>query len=336
MENQNKKKIRLVATGGTIASQARSRVSTEGYQASVISVEDLIAELPELNDIVEMSAEQIFLKPSSAITDEDLFHLSARVNELLASDECDGIVITHGTDTMEETAFFLNLTVNSPKPVVITGAMRPAHVISTDGLLNLYNAVCCAASDASHGMGVVISMNDLILSARDAVKFSSFKTDAFQAPLYGVLGTVRNANVTYCYKPMMRHTTTSEFAGAQYGKMPRVDVLYMLQGIDDMLFKAACDAGCKGIVSAGSGNGGVIGAIGKAYRDETEAGKDELPVLIRSTRVCTGGVSDAYRMGNPKIIPSHDLNPHKAAILLRFALAKTNDPAEIKRIFEQY
>lgn len=336
MESQNLKKIHLIATGGTIASEARSRVSTEGYKPSVIPVEELVAQIPELSEIAVMSSEQIFLKPSSAITDSDLFDLSARINELLASDDCDGIIVTHGTDTMEETAFFLNLTVKSDKPVVITGAMRPAHVISSDGLLNLYNAVCCAASDASYGMGVVISMNDLILSARDAVKFSSFKTDAFQAPLYGVLGTVRNANVTYCYKPLMRHTTTSEFAGAQYGKMPRVDVLYMLQGIDDMLFKAATQAGCKGIVSAGSGNGGVIGAIGKAYKEEFEAGEDELPVLVRSTRVCTGGVSDAYRMGNPKIIPSHDLNPHKAAILLRLALAKTNDPAEIKRIFEQY
>ena len=331
-----KKKIRLVATGGTIASQARSRVSTEGYQPSVIPVEDLIAQIPELSDIAEMSAEQIFLKPSSAITDEDLFHLSARINELLASDDCDGVIVTHGTDTMEETAFFLNLTVASEKPVVITGAMRPAHVISTDGLLNLYNAVCCAAADSSRGMGVVISMNDLILSARDAVKFSTFKTDAFQAPLYGVLGTVRNGQVSYAYKPVRRHTVHSEFAGAQLGQMPRVEVLYMYQGCDEHLFKAALEGGCAGIVTAGSGNGGVIGAIGKAYRDEQEKGSGGLPILIRSSRVATGGVSDAYRMGSPKVIAAHDMNPHKAAVLLRFALAKTSDPAEIRRIFAEY
>ena len=334
MESHNLKKIHLIATGGTIASEARSRVSTEGYKPSVIPVDELVAQIPELSDIAQMSAEQIFLKPSSAITDSDLFDLSARINELLGSDDCDGIIVTHGTDTMEETAFFLNLTVKSDKPVVITGAMRPAHVISSDGLLNLYNAVCCAASDASRGMGVVISMNDLILSARDAVKFSTFKTDAFQAPLYGVLGTVRDGKVDYAYKPVKRHTVNSEFAGLRLDPMPRVEILYMYQGCDDNLFKAAVAKGDKGIVTAGSGNGGIIREIGAAYKESPEAAN--LPILVRSSRVTTGGVSDAYVMGSDRIIPSHDLNPHKASVLLRFALAITEDPSEIKRIFEQY
>ncbi|MBQ3063071.1 MAG: asparaginase [Clostridia bacterium] len=336
MESHNLKKIHLIATGGTIASEARSRVSTEGYKPSVIPVDELVAQIPELSDIAQMSTEQIFLKPSSAITDSDLFDLSARINELLGSDDCDGIIVTHGTDTMEETAFFLNLTVKSDKPVVVTGAMRPAHVISSDGLLNLYNAVCCAASDASRGMGVVISMNDLILSARDAVKFSTFKTDAFQAPLYGVLGTVRDGKVDYAYKPVKRHTASSEFAGMRLDPMPRVEILYMYQGCDDNLFKAAVAKGDKGIVTAGSGNGGIIREIGAAYKAENNPEAGSLPILVRSSRVTTGGVSDAFQMGTDRIIPSHDLNPHKASVLLRFALAVTEDPAEIKRIFEQY
>lgn len=331
-DNRNLKKIKLVATGGTIASQSKSRVATESYTPSVITVDDLVAQIPEVSEIADFTAEQIFLKPSSMISDDDLFMLSERVNELLANDDCDGIVITHGTDTMEETAFFLNLTINSPKPVVITGAMRPAHVISSDGVLNLYNAVCCAASDASYGMGVVISMNDLILSARDAVKFSTFKTDAFQAPTYGLLGTVRNGVVSYAYKPLKRHTTSSQFSGKRFD-LPPAEILYMHQGNSGMIFNAVLASGCKGIVTAGTGNGGTNSAIMEAYRDESR--RDSLPILVRSTRVPTGGVSGAFAMGD-KVIPSGDLNPHKAYILLRFALAVTDDPQEINEIFAQY
>ncbi|MEA4920039.1 MAG: asparaginase [Clostridiaceae bacterium] len=333
--NNNLKKIRLVATGGTIASEAKSRVSTEGYRASVIPVDELIAQIPEVSDIASVSAEQIFLKPSSAITSEDLIMLSGRINELLASDDCDGVIVTHGTDTMEETAFFLNLTVSSPKPVVVTGAMRPSHVVSSDGLLNLYNAVCCAASEQSYGMGVVIAMNDLILSARDAVKFSTFKTDAFQAPLYGVLGTIRNGEVSYCYKPLKRHTVSSEFTSVK-GSLAPVEILYMYEGCTDTLFKAALDGGCKGLVTAGTGNGGVIGPIMNIYNEEDSEKTLHLPILVRSARVPTGGVSDSYRHKSEKVIPAGDLNPQKAYILLRLALTVTDDPSEIRRIFTEY
>lgn len=329
-----KKRIRLVATGGTIASQAKSRVSTEGYASSVIKVEDLIEQLPELSEIADVTAEQIFLKPSSAITEEDLFNLSGRVNELLASDDCDGVVITHGTDTMEETAFFLNLTVSSDKPVVITGAMRPAHVISSDGTLNLYNAVIVAASDKSRGMGVTIAMNDIIISARDAIKFSTFKVEAYQAPLYGVLGTVRNGVVDYCYRPVKRHTTTSMFKGEKR-ELPRVEVLYMYEGCSDDLFNAAVATGCKGIVTAGTGNGGTTMSMMKRYRAEDGSDKD-LPIVVRSARVPTGGVSDPFRTPGQRMIGSGDLNPQKAYILLRFALSVTDDPEEIKKIFMEY
>ncbi|MEN6313792.1 MAG: asparaginase [Clostridiaceae bacterium] len=337
MSNHSLKRIHLLATGGTIACEARSRVSTEGYKYPNISAGDLIEQLPELSEIAVMSSEQVFIKPSTDITDGDSFDLSGRVNTLLASDDCDGVVITHGTDTIEETAFFLNLTVDSPKPVVITGAMRPANVISSDGMLNLYNAVCCAVSDASSGAGVVIVMNDLILSARDTVKFSTFKTDAFQAPLYGVLGMVRDGYVDYFYKSVKRHTVSSEFAGIRYGEMPKVKILYMYQGCDDVLFKAALADGCQGVVVAGLGNGAVVSAITKAYdKKENPETAERMPVLVRSSRVSTGGVSDTYHMSCERIIPAHDLNPQKAAVLLRFALAKTDCPAEIKRIFKEY
>lgn len=329
-----RKKIRLVATGGTIASEAKSRVSTEGYASSVIKVDNLIEQLPELAEIAEVTAEQIFLKPSLAINEEDLFKLSARVNELLASDDCDGVVITHGTDTMEETAFFLNLTVDSDKPVVITGAMRPAHVISSDGILNLYNAVIVAASDKSKGMGVVIAMNDVIVSARDAIKFSTFKVEAYQAPLYGVLGTVRNGIVDYCYKPVKRHTATSLFRGWKK-QLPRVEVLYMYEGCLDDLFDAAVATGCKGIVTAGTGNGGPTMGIMQRYRAE-DGSAEKLPILVRSSRVPTGGVSDPFRDKGSRMIGSGDLNPQKAYILLRFALSMTEDPEEIKKIFTEY
>ena len=335
MENGKLKKIRIVATGGTIASEAAGRVSTEGYKASVISIDDLVNQLPELAEKAEVTAEQIFLKPSSAIGDEDLFKLSGRINELLKSDECDGVVVTHGTDTMEETAFFLNLTVDSDKPVVITGAMRPQHVISSDGMLNLYNAVLVAASDKSRGMGVTIAMNDIIVSARDAVKYSTFKVEAYQAPIYGILGTVRNGNVDYCYKPVKRHTTTSMFRGVQT-TLPPAQILYMYEGCTDELFQAAIKTGCKGIVTAGTGNGGTTMSMMKLYRSEDENVTRDLPIIIRSARVPTGGVSDPSRPAGSKMIASGDLNPQKAYILLRFALTVTEDPDKIKEIFLEY
>ncbi len=336
MDNDNRplKKIRLVATGGTIASKARSRVSTEGYNPSVITIDDLVAQLPELRELVDLTAEQIFLKPSSSITDEDLFTLAARVNELLAGDDCDGVVITHGTDTMEETAFFLNLTVNSDKPVVITGSMRPSDVISADGPLNLFNAVLCAADDQSRGMGVVICMNDLIVAARDAVKFNTFKVETYQGPVYGNLGTVRNGKVSYLYKPLRRHTTSSQFAGKRFD-LPPAEILYMYQGCGDTLFEAALARGVKGLVTASSRNDQAIGEIMKRYRSEDESETAKLPILVRSTRVATGGVSDSFKTGG-RTVAAGDLNPHKAYILLRFALAVTDDPAEIRKIFAEY
>ena len=186
-------------------------------------------------------------------------------------------------------------------------------------------------------MGVVIAMNDIIISARDAIKYSTFKVEAYQAPLYGVLGTIRNGQVSYCYRPTRRHTTTSHFKGKKLD-LPYVEILYMYEGCSDAMFEAALKAGCKGIVTAGTGNGGTTMSMMKLYRDEAEKGvtDSKLPILVRSSRVPTGGVSEAYRVPGSRIISAGDLNPQKAYMLLRFALAVTDDPEEIRAIFKEY
>lgn len=327
-----KKKICVVATGGTIASRAKNTMSTEGYELSAFSAGQLVEQISGIGEIADVSVEEFCNKSSTVISEEDLVGLSERINTLLNQENFDGIVVTHGTDTLEETAFFLQLTVDSAKPVVVTGSMRPATVISADGALNLYNAVCCAASDASVGMGVTVCMNDLILSSRDVVKFSTFQTDAFQAPFYGLLGTVRNSKVSYAYKPIKRHTFMSEFAGKTYDvPFPKVEILYMYQGCSNELFESAVSRGCRGIVTAGMGNGWINRRIQHDYEEDSR----ELPVLIRSARVPTGGVSDSRVLG-PKIIVSGDLNPQKAYILLKLALSVTDNPSEISRIFAEY
>lgn len=328
------KKIYVLATGGTIASKVENRVSTLGYDGPVIKVESLISNIPELTEIADIKAEQVIFKPSLEINFTDLKILSDRINELFKSNECDGIVVTHGTDTMEETAYFLNLMINSEKPVVVTGSMRPEGVISPDGGFNLYDAVCCAVSDQSYGMGVVIAMNNLILSARDAIKFYTFKTDAFQAPLYGALGTVRNGCVSYRYKPIRRHTVTSEFIGTEINSS-KVEIVYMYQGCTDLLFKAAIEAGCKGIITAGTGDGNIIKSIKNLY-DSKKSIDSSLPILVRSFRLTAGDVSSYVTHNYSKIISAEDISPQKAYILLNLALSHTDDPKEIRRIFNEY
>ena len=191
------KKIKILATGGTIAGKAASSTQLTGYTAGAYSVDDLLASVPALGELAQISGEQLCNIDSSSITDALLLRLAQRCNELLAQEDVDGVVITHGTDTMEETAFFLNLTVKSDKPVVLVGAMRPATAVSADGPLNIINAVKTAVCAESAGQGVLVVMNDEIYGGRDVMKTNTANVATFKAPNGGALGCIVGGEVRY-------------------------------------------------------------------------------------------------------------------------------------------
>ena len=325
--------IKILATGGTIAGSAAQAGQLTGYTAGALGIESLISAVPELESAAQVSGEQIANIDSCNITSGLWFKLAQRCNELMADDDVDGIVITHGTDTLEETAYFLNLTVKGDKPIVLTGAMRPATAISADGPLDLLNAVKTAACPDARGQGVLVVMNDIIMAARYATKTSAFKVEAFQAQPYGQLGTIAGGRVYFEAQVKQRHTAQSAFAGKNYTALPRVDIIYTHCDDDGVFVEAALKAGAQGIVYAGSGMGSIHKGAESALLKAMQRGA----AVVRSTRVSEGRVLAA----NPKwdeagFICGGNLNPQKARILLQLALTETKDPARLQQIFDEY
>lgn len=327
-------KITILATGGTIAGSAPSASQMTGYEAGAVGVEELISAVPELGGIAAISGEQIANIDSKDMNGAVWLRLAQRCNELLSGDT-DGIVITHGTDTMEETAYFLHLTVHSAKTVVLVGAMRPATAISADGPLNLLNAVRTAASSEACGKGVLVVMNDEIYSARDVVKTSTTNVDAFKAPLTGAIGEAAAGMVRFYKLPGCKHTVASQFdvSGLAAGKLPRVDIIYGYAGADDLFINAAVNAGVRGIVYAGCGMGSIPECVEAALAAAVQRGV----VVVRSTRVDHGLVAAGLaRWSEAGILHSGTLNPQKARVLLQLALTQSNDGAGIQKMFEEY
>jgi L-asparaginase len=267
------------------------------------------------------------------MTSDIQLKLAKRVNELLARSDVNGIVITHGTDTLEETAYFLNLTVKSDKPVVLVGAMRPATAISADGPLNLLNAVKVATSKEAAGKGVLVILNDEINGARDVTKMNTTNVDTFHAPILGALGMMNSDKPAFFRASTKRHTKASEFDISKVKKLPRVDIIYSHADDDGVMAKAAVAAGAKGIVHAGTGDGSIHEKTFPALEQASKKGV----VVVRSSRVPSGittvGTDEWTKAG---ILESGSLNPQKARILLQLALSKTTNREEIRRIFEQY
>lgn len=325
--------IKILATGGTIAGSAAQAGQLTGYTAGALGIESLISAVPELESAAQVSGEQIANIDSCNITSGLWFKLAQRCNELMADVNVDGIVITHGTDTLEETAYFLNLTVKGDKPIVLTGAMRPATAISADGPLDLLNAVKTAACLDANGQGVLVVMNDIIMAARYATKTSAFKVEAFQAQPYGQLGTIAGGRVYFEAQVKQRHTAQSAFAGKNYTALPRVDIIYTHCDDDGVFVEAALKAGAQGIVYAGSGMGSIHKGAEQALMNAAAQGI----AVVRSTRVSEGRVLPA----NPKweaagFISGGNLNPQKARILLQLALTCTHEPRKIQEFFDKY
>ena len=325
--------IRILATGGTIAGSAASVTETANYQAGQIGIQTLMDAVPQMKEIARVSGEQIVKISSNNMDTATLLKLARRVNELLEQKDVQGVVITHGTDTLEETAYFLNLTARSNKPVVLTGAMRPATALSADGPMNLLNAVRVATSKDAAGKGVLIVMNDEINGARDATKTSTTNVATFKAPELGVLGYVTGGKVKFYRQSVRRHTRQSEFDVKDLATLPRVDIVYSHASDDGTMVNAAIAAGARGIIHAGTGNGSI-------HKDTEQAlvkAQQQGIVVVRASRVGNGPTIPANkRWTEEKFLDGDTLNVQKARLLLQLALTRTTDLKEIQRMFDEY
>ena len=325
--------IVVLATGGTIAGAASSDVQA-GYTSGQVGVEQLLAAVPQAKKIANLRGEQIANIGSQDMNDSVWIKLATRINALLAQPDVAGVVITHGTDTIEETAYFLNLVVKSRKPVVLTGSMRPSTALSADGPLNFFNAVGVAASPDAAGRGVLVVVNDWIHGAGSLTKTSTTAVQTFLSPISGLIGTVSYGQPEFYRGPVGRNTTTSEFSVDNTTVLPRVDIIMASENMDGAMINAAVAAGAKGIVIAGVGNGNMTAAAVTALAAQAKKGI----VCVRSSRVTTGNVGRNVEIDDDRngFVASLGLNPQKARVLLRLALTKTSDPKVIQRYFDEY
>ena len=332
-EGSERQNLVLIGTGGTIAGAGGSSSSTSIYKSAVLAVDKVIAAVPEIQQVANIKSEQIFQIGSESFNNERLLQLARRVSQLLKSDEVDGIVIMHGTDTIEETSYFLNLTLKSSKPVVLVGSMRPGTALSADGPLNLYNAVVVAASKEAAGKGTLVVMNDEIHSARDVTKTNSLKVESLKS-LYGPLGMVIESQVRFYRAPSRPHTLQTDFDIEQIQSLPEVNIVYTYGNMNRIPYDAYVAAGTKAIVHAGFGNGSIPDYLDAALKEVRAKGV----FVVRTTRTGSGAVVRNGETNDDEndYIVVDDQNPAKARLLMTLALTKTSDTHELQRIFWKY
>jgi L-asparaginase len=326
--------IVILATGGTIAGAAKSETDA-GYQSGAVGVDILIEAVPAMKDLAEVTGEQIASIGSQDMNDEVWLKLAKRVNELLAKPDVAGVVITHGTDTLEETSYFLDLVVKSDKPVVMTGSMRPSTAMSADGPLNIYNAVGIAVDPKAKGRGVLVTIDDDIHSAHDVVKTHTTDVGTFSSGEMGLLGAALFGQNDWFRSPENVHTKKSEFAiAANTMTLPRVDIIYAHANMSPDLITSAAANGAKGIVIAGVGDGNMTAPAMEAVKQVIAKGV----VVVRSSRTNGGIIRRNIEVNDDQIgtVTSMELNPTKARVLLQLALMKTSDRAKIQGYYNRY
>jgi len=328
-----KENIVILATGGTIAGTARS-ASDSSYSPSKVMVNDIIASVPEIANIANITGEQFSQIASQNMNNEFWLKLSKRVNELASKSSVDAIVITHGTDTMEETAYFLNLTVDTKKPIILVGSMRPSTSISADGPINLFNAVAVAASKNAREKGVLLILNDRIYAARDVTKVNTTNASAFESPNFGPIGHVIYGKSEFYYTPTRIHTYNSVFDIRKLKSLPKVEIIYSYTNQNANFIVDLVKSGTAGIVGAGVGDGNF-------YQDVLDklifASKNGVKI-VRSSRNGAGFVVPNSEINDDeyKFITADNLNPQKARILLMLSLTKTDDYKKIREYFKKY
>lgn len=330
---QKKANVVILATGGTIAGAAASGTQA-AYTSGAVTIDAMIAAVPGMTNMANIKGEQISNVGSQDMSFEIMLKLAKRINELQKVADVDGIVVTHGTDTMEETAFFLNLVVKGEKPVVMVGSMRPSTAVSADGPLNLYNAVGVAIDPNARGRGVLVVMNDWIHAAHSLTKTSTTAIQTFMSPLRGVVGVATYGKNDFYNSPQWKHTSASEFDVTNVNKLPRVDIIFACADMPPDLIDASVANGAKGIVIAGVGNGNMNKASLEAAARAAKKGV----VVVRSSRVATGSVGRNVEVNDDEMgfVASDELNPQKARLLLSLALLKQRSNAELQNLFTSY
>jgi L-asparaginase len=329
-------KVGLIVTGGTIDSVGKDRLDLAWYieAGKRLQEGELLGMLPELRDIAQVSEIPFRRMPSHALLDKDWLELLRAIHSIFDADEASGIVITHGTNTLEETAYFLNLTLKTEKPVVIVGSMRPSSALSADGYLNVVNAVRVAADPNSRGRGALVVMNDTIFSGRDVTKNATYRVEAFQSRDLGPLGFAdADGKVIYYHHPARKHTIHSEFDVRHLHALPRVDIVISYIGADGAMIEAAANAGAKGIVSAATGAGRPTPAEDAAF---DKAFRENGVLMCLASRVAAGRVVRSPGLAQRGFVASDNLQPWKARLLLSLALTQTDNAGEIQRMFDTY
>ncbi|MBM3940575.1 MAG: asparaginase [SAR202 cluster bacterium] len=331
-------RVHVIGTGGTIGTLGRHRLDLTEYGAfgQPILIDGLLARIPEAAQVAQVTHEQPFIEDykTLAMGPDQWVALAQRCNELFAGDgDLSGVVITHGTNLLEETAFFLHLTVRDERPVVFTGSQRPPTGISTDADVNLLDAIRVAASPAARGKGALTAFNNEINSVREMAKTNTFRLETFQSPQLGLLGYAdSDGKVVFYRTPTRRHTADSEFDVAGIQQLPQVDIVYVYGGVDGRLMEALVERGARGIVVAGSGAGGMPPAMAAVAREV--AGKG-VPVVL-SSRTGSGRVALTQKSAESGFVVADNLSPQKARVLLMLGLTKTKAQAELQRMFDTY
>jgi len=333
-ESQDLPRVIILATGGTIAGQGTSSTGA-GYIPGKLPVEMLLKNIPSINKIANVKGEQVASLGSYDMTVAIWIKLAKRINEIFEKNEAEGVVITHGTDTQEETAYFLSLTVKSNKPVVLTGAMRAATSISADGPKNLCDAIVVASDTQSKGRGVMVSFNELLFDGKNVVKVNTTNVNAFASLNTGPIGQVYDGKVKYYAPPVNSKSKFPPFDISKLDSLPRVEIAYMYVDASASALKAFVDHGVNGLIIAASGNG----SFNKSFLQVVDTAVKKGIAVVRSSRVASGRVTqfnqvfDDIKLGT---IAADDHNPQKARILLMLALTTTKNRNEIQDMFLEY
>ncbi|NKC11558.1 MAG: asparaginase [Gammaproteobacteria bacterium] len=327
-------KVAVIGTGGTISSVGRHSRDLLDYVVNnrIYHIHELLSQVPETEEVARVVPVPFRAIPSTAMGPAQWLELNQLVHDLVHDDpEIDGVVITHGTASLEETAYFLNLTLKVAVPVVVVGAQRPASGISTDANANLLNAVRVAGCPDSHGLGVVVVLNDEIHAARDVTKTSTLKLHTFRSPDFGCLGHADADKVAYYRHPLRRRAPDTQFDVRGTKELPRVDIVMSYAGADGAAIRGCVDAGAQGIVSAGFAPGLSTQAQREVFAEYPEL------LVVQSSRVGSGRVAAMTGLRAVKTGAIADnLTPQKARVLLMLGLTVTREPDELQRLFDEY
>ena len=337
MKNKNLPLVWVLGTGGTISSWGSPRLTffEYGVAGQKLDVHQNLARIPEVNEFARVKAEHVWMTGSGGLGSTRWLELSKKINGLFEEDsDISGIVVTHGTSSMEETAYWLNLTIKSENPVVVTGTMRPPSAMGTDSDNNLLGSIILAGSKEAQGMGVTVMLNDEINAAREVTKQNSYRIQTFGTRELGFLGYLDSDLKPMFYRePIRKHTHQTEFDVSFLQDLPKVYIVYAYEGVDDLVVRALIEAKAPGIVIAGMGAGG---AGGQTQQEALIEASKQGTIVVSSTRAGSGRVIRTSRHREAGWVAADNLSPHKARILLQLGLTKTHDPEELQRMFDTY